>query len=70
MVRKVNQRRIAIVIVAHEIFDFGEMAKQSLGQHPGRVAFAQDARLTPRLQARFPFPGLAFALRCVSSGVT
>jgi phospholipid transport system substrate-binding protein len=31
--QKVNQRRTAIVIVAHEIFDFGEMAKRSLGQH-------------------------------------
>jgi phospholipid transport system substrate-binding protein len=30
---KATQRRTAIVIVAHEIFDFGEMAKRSLGQH-------------------------------------
>lgn len=30
---KVTQRRTAIVSVAHEIFDFGEMAKRALGQH-------------------------------------
>jgi phospholipid transport system substrate-binding protein len=30
---KAHQRRTAIVIVAREIFDFGEMAKRSLGQH-------------------------------------
>jgi phospholipid transport system substrate-binding protein len=30
---KATQRRTAILIVAHEIFDFGEMAKRSLGQH-------------------------------------
>jgi phospholipid transport system substrate-binding protein len=30
---KVNQRRAAIVIVANEMFDFGEMAKRSLGQY-------------------------------------
>jgi phospholipid transport system substrate-binding protein len=30
---KVNQRRTAIVLAAHEIFDFGEMAKRALGQH-------------------------------------
>ena len=30
---KVNQRRTAIVIVANEMFDFGEMAKRSLGQY-------------------------------------
>lgn len=30
---KVNERRTAIVIAANEIFDFGEMAKRSLGQH-------------------------------------
>jgi len=32
---KAHQRRTAIVIVAHEIFDFGEMAKRTLGQHWG-----------------------------------
>jgi phospholipid transport system substrate-binding protein len=31
--KKVNQRRTAIVIVANEMFDFGEMAKRSLGQY-------------------------------------
>jgi len=31
--KKLNQRRAAIVIVANEMFDFGEMAKRSLGQH-------------------------------------
>ena len=30
---QVNQRRAAINVVAGEIFDFGEMAKRSLGQH-------------------------------------
>jgi phospholipid transport system substrate-binding protein len=30
--KKLNQRRSAIVIAANEIFDFGEMAKRSLGQ--------------------------------------
>jgi phospholipid transport system substrate-binding protein len=30
---KAHQRRTAIVMAAHEIFDFGEMAKRSLGQH-------------------------------------
>ena len=30
---QVNQRRAAISLVAGEIFDFGEMAKRSLGQH-------------------------------------
>jgi phospholipid transport system substrate-binding protein len=30
---KVNQRRTAIVSAANEIFDFGEMAKRSLGEH-------------------------------------
>jgi phospholipid transport system substrate-binding protein len=30
---KTDQRRTAIVIAAREIFDFGEMAKRSLGQH-------------------------------------
>ena len=31
--KKAAQRGTAIVKVAHEIFDFGEMAKRSLGQH-------------------------------------
>ena len=31
--KKLNQRRSAIVIAASDIFDFGEMAKRSLGQH-------------------------------------
>ena len=31
--KKLDQRRTAIVIVANEMFDFGEMAKRSLGQH-------------------------------------
>ena len=31
--KKLNQRRTAIVIVANEMFDFGEMAKRSLGQY-------------------------------------
>jgi phospholipid transport system substrate-binding protein len=31
--KKLTQRRTAIVIVANEMFDFGEMAKRSLGQH-------------------------------------
>ena len=31
--KKLNQRRSAIVIAANEIFDFGEMAKRSLGQY-------------------------------------
>jgi phospholipid transport system substrate-binding protein len=31
--KKLNQRRAAIVIVANEMFDFGEMAKRSLGQY-------------------------------------
>jgi phospholipid transport system substrate-binding protein len=30
---KAHQRRTAIIMAAHEIFDFGEMAKRSLGQH-------------------------------------
>ncbi len=30
---QVNQRHAAISVVAGEIFDFGEMAKRSLGQH-------------------------------------
>jgi len=30
---KLNQRRTAIITVASEIFDFGEMAKRSLGQY-------------------------------------
>jgi phospholipid transport system substrate-binding protein len=28
-----NERRVLILRIAHEIFDFGEMAKRSLGQH-------------------------------------
>ena len=31
--KKLNQRRTAIVIAANEMFDFGEMAKRSLGQY-------------------------------------
>jgi phospholipid transport system substrate-binding protein len=31
--KKLNQRRTAIVVAANEIFDFGEMAKRSLGQY-------------------------------------
>ena len=31
--KKLNQRRAAIVIAAKDIFDFGEMAKRSLGQY-------------------------------------
>ena len=31
--KKAAQRRTAIVKAAHEIFDFGEMAKQSMGRH-------------------------------------
>ena len=31
--KKLTQRRTAIVIVANEMFDFGEMAKRSLGQY-------------------------------------
>src|SRR5437879_4389935 len=31
--QKLNQRRTAIVTAASEIFDFGEMAKRSLGQY-------------------------------------
>lgn len=31
--QKLNQRRAAIIIAAKEIFDFGEMAKRSLGQY-------------------------------------
>jgi phospholipid transport system substrate-binding protein len=38
---KVNQRRTAIVIAAHEIFDFGEMAKRSLGPHWARRTLAE-----------------------------
>src|SRR6266850_338710 len=30
--KKLNQRRTAILIAANELFDFGEMAKRSLGQ--------------------------------------
>jgi phospholipid transport system substrate-binding protein len=30
---RTSQRRSAIMMVAHEIFDFGEMAKRSLGPH-------------------------------------
>jgi phospholipid transport system substrate-binding protein len=37
--KKLNQRRTAIVIAANEMFDFGEMAKRSLGQYwPQRTA--------------------------------
>jgi phospholipid transport system substrate-binding protein len=31
--KKLDQRRTAIVIVANEMFDFGEMAKRALGQY-------------------------------------
>ena len=31
--KKLNQRRTAILIAANEMFDFGEMAKRSLGQY-------------------------------------
>jgi phospholipid transport system substrate-binding protein len=31
--KKLNQRRTAILIAANELFDFGEMAKRSLGQY-------------------------------------
>ena len=31
--KKLNQRRTAIFVAANEIFDFGEMAKRSLGQY-------------------------------------
>ena len=31
--KKVNQRRTAILIAANDLFDFGEMAKRSLGQY-------------------------------------
>jgi phospholipid transport system substrate-binding protein len=39
--KKLNQRRTAIVIVANEIFDFGEMAKRSLGQHWAQRTLAE-----------------------------
>jgi phospholipid transport system substrate-binding protein len=39
--KKLNQRRIAIVIVANEMFDFGEMAKRSLGQHWAQRTLAE-----------------------------
>jgi len=38
---KLNQRRTAIVTVASEIFDFGEMAKQSLGQYWAQRTLAE-----------------------------
>ena len=38
---KLNQRRTAIVTVASEIFDFGEMAKRSLGQYWAQRTLAE-----------------------------
>lgn len=38
---KATQRRTAIVKVAHQIFDFGEMAKRSLGQHWNQRTLAE-----------------------------
>jgi phospholipid transport system substrate-binding protein len=38
---KLNQRRIAIVTTASEIFDFGEMAKRSLGQYWAQRTLAE-----------------------------
>ena len=38
---KLNQRRTAIIMVASEIFDFGEMAKRSLGQHWAQRTFTE-----------------------------
>jgi phospholipid transport system substrate-binding protein len=38
---KLNQRRTAIVIVANEMFDFGEMAKRSLGQYWAQRTLAE-----------------------------
>jgi phospholipid transport system substrate-binding protein len=45
--KKVNQRRIAILIVAREIFDFGEMAKRSLGQHWEQRTRAEREEFVP-----------------------
>jgi len=39
--KKLNQRRAAIVIVANEMFDFGEMAKRSLGQYWAQRTLAE-----------------------------
>jgi phospholipid transport system substrate-binding protein len=38
---KLNERRTAIVIVANEFFDFGEMAKRSLGRHWAQRTLAE-----------------------------
>jgi phospholipid transport system substrate-binding protein len=38
---KLNERRAAIVTVASEIFDFGEMAKRSLGQYWAQRTLAE-----------------------------
>src|SRR4030095_1106540 len=38
---KLNQRRTAIITVASEIFDFGEMAKRSLGQYWAQRTLAE-----------------------------
>jgi phospholipid transport system substrate-binding protein len=38
---KLNQRRAAIISVAGEIFDFGEMAKRSLGQYWAQRTLAE-----------------------------
>jgi phospholipid transport system substrate-binding protein len=38
---KLNQRRTAIVTVASELFDFGEMAKRSLGQYWAQRTLAE-----------------------------
>lgn len=38
---KLNQRRTAIITVASETFDFGEMAKRSLGQHWAQRTLAE-----------------------------
>jgi phospholipid transport system substrate-binding protein len=53
--RKLSQRRAAIVIAANEIFDFGEMAKRSLGQYwPQRTSAerAEFVRLFTELVQR------------------
>jgi phospholipid transport system substrate-binding protein len=39
--KKLNQRRTAIVIAANEMFDFGEMAKRSLGQYWAQRTLAE-----------------------------
>jgi phospholipid transport system substrate-binding protein len=39
--KKLDQRRTAIVTVASEIFDFGEMAKRSLGQYWAQRTLAE-----------------------------